>query len=109
MMEESVRLAVGPESLPSRASMESLSQCAEPGIQGRGLDDKKRNRRKRHISVDVNGLILSCICTPANESEVHAGNLLATELNNMVIFSRTNIILGDNAYSSVGFGSSVLV
>ncbi len=110
MMVESVRLAAGREPSPSLASMDSQSQCAEPGIQGRGLDgNKKRNGRKRHIAVDVNGLILGCICTPANESDVHAGNLLATDLNNKVVFPRMNKILGDNAYSSVGLGLSVPV
>ena len=107
---ESVRFASGREESPSLASIDSQSQCAEPGIIGRGLDgNKKRNGRKRHIAVDVNGLVLGCICTPANESDVHAGYLLAKELNNKQVFPRLKKILGDNAYTSVGSDLAVPV
>ena len=68
-----------------------------------------RDERTRYIAVDVNGLILSAICTPANESDDHAGYLLVKELNNKAIFPRLKKILGDKAYLSVGSELTVSV
>jgi putative transposase len=100
---ESVRFAAGRDESPSLASIDSQSQDAEPGIVGRGLDgNKKRNGRKRHVAVDSGGLVLGVICTPANESDVHAGQQLAAYLNDVSLFPRMAKILGDNAYSGVG-------
>jgi putative transposase len=58
---EAERLAAGREESPSLASVDSQSQTAEPGVSERGLDGGKLvNGRKRHIAVDVQGLLLAC-------------------------------------------------
>ena len=91
---EITREAEGREPSPSLASIDSQSQDAEPGIQGRGLDgNKKRNGRKRHIAVDVNGFLLGCICTPANQADRHAGKTLVEQLNDREEFPRMAKIL----------------
>lgn len=103
VMVESVRYAAGREESPSLASIDSQSQDGEPGIAGRGLDgNKKRNGRKRHIAVDIGGLILDCAVSPANESDVHAGRKLVEKLNDEELYPRIEKILGDNAYKGVG-------
>ena len=100
---ELARKAEGRNPTPSLASIDSQSQDAEPGIEGRGLDgNKKRNGRKRHIAVDVLGLILGCMSTPANESDRHAGEILTEQLNDSENFPRIAKILGDNIYDGVG-------
>ena len=86
---EIARIGAGREESPSLASVDSQSQTAEPGVDERGLDgNKKINGRKRHIAVEVTGLVLLCFCTAANESDTHAGRKLAQGLNNGCHFSR---------------------
>lgn len=105
---ESVRYSQGRDEEPSLVSLDSQSQCGEPGIQGRGLDaNKKRNGRKRHIAVDCLGLLLICICTPANEPDCRAGQEIVEELNDQDNFPRLQKILADNAYKGVGHGLRV--
>jgi putative transposase len=88
---------------PSLVSVDSQSQDAEPRIKGRGFDgNKKRNSRKRHIAVDVIGILLACVCTPANESDRHAGEVLTEQLNDSENFPRMKKILGDTIYEGVG-------
>jgi putative transposase len=100
---EMVRTAQGREASPSLVSIDSQSLGGEPGIEDRGIDgNKKVNGRKRHIAVDVNGIIFACGITPANESDVHMGATLVEQLNKCDKFTRLAKILGDNAYSSVG-------
>jgi putative transposase len=100
---EAERLAAGREESPSLASVDSQSQTAEPGVSERGLDGGKLvNGRKRHIAVDVQGLLLACYCTAANVSDVVGGEKLVLALNNKEIFPRLAKILGDNAYKAVG-------
>lgn len=103
---ESVRFSQGREESPSLVSIDSQSQSGEPGIQGRGLDgNKKQNGRKRHIAVDVNGLIVDCYCSPANESDTRGGRILAEDLNDTETFDRLKKILGDNAYIGIARAS----
>lgn len=100
---EAVRFAHGREESPSLASIDSQSQTGEPGIEERGIDGgKKINGRKRHIAVDVNGLLLECVCTSANTPDATSGEELADSLNDMSEFPRLEKILGDSAYHNVG-------
>lgn len=100
---ELARQAEGRNPSPSLVSVDSQSQDAEPGVEKRGIDgNKKRNGRKRHIAVDVLGIVLACICTPANESDKHAGEILSSQLNDAENFPRIAKILGDNIYEGVG-------
>ena len=104
------RDANGRDENPSLASIDSQSQSAEPGVQERGLDGgKKVNGRKKHLAVDVLGLVLLCICGKANESDRHAGEILAKRLNNKKDFPRLSKILGDLAYTNVGISQKVPV
>ena len=45
---------------------------------------------------------MGCVCTPANESDRHAGEILTEQLNDKVNFPRMEKILGDNIYEGVG-------
>lgn len=103
LLVRAVRYTEGREETPSLASIDSQSQTAEPGVSDRGLDGGKRvNGRKRHIAVDVLGLLLVCVCTSANVNDARAGVPLVEELNDQEEFPRLEKILGDNAYGSVG-------
>jgi putative transposase len=107
---EAARFAAGREESPSLVSIDSQSQSAEPGVEERGLDgNKKVNGRKRHIAVDVQGLLLLCYCTAANVSDVVGGELLIEDLNDTNFFPRLKKVLGDNAYRSVGKNARVPV
>ena len=107
---QDTRYAEGRELSPSLTSIDSQSQSAEPGIEGRGLDGgKKVNGRKRHIAVDVLGLILFCNCTPANTSDRVGGKKLVDQLNSKEKMPRLKKILGDNAYKNLGINSEVPV
>lgn len=98
-----VREKQGRDASPSLLSIDSQSQHAEPGVEKRGLDgNKKINGRKRHIVVDVNGFILACRVTPANEADRIAGESLVEQVNDSKYFPRLQKILGDNAYKGVG-------
>ena len=107
---ELTRLVEGREPTPSLISIDSQSQDAEPGIEGRGLDGhKKKNGRKRHIVVDVLGLLFGCVCAPANESDIYGGEMLTGQLNNVENFPRLQKILGDNTYQGVGSNQMIPV
>src|SRR5271170_6235772 len=102
------RFCAGRKQCPSLVSVDSQSQSAEPGIKDRGLDGgKKINGRKRHIAVDVLGLMLICVCTAANTADSVAGQRLAELLNNNNHFPRLKKILGDSAYRGVGMGLNI--
>jgi putative transposase len=97
------RFCAGREESPSLVSVDAQSQTAEPGVEERGLDGgKKVNGRKRHIVVDTLGLMLICLCTPANTADAVAGQKLVEILNNEQHLPRLKKILGDNAYRGVG-------
>lgn len=107
---EIAREVEGRNPTPSLVSIDSQSQDADRGIEGRGLDgNKKRNGRKRHIAVDVMGIVLCCVCTPANESDKHAGEILTEQLNDSENFPRMAKILGDSIYNGVGEECSIPV
>ena len=98
-----VRCQSGREPNPSLVSIDSQSQDGDSGIHSRGIDGhKKRNGRKRHIAVDVMGLVLLCICAPANEPDAVKGESLIKKLNDKLKFPNLLKALGDNAYKGVG-------
>lgn len=105
-----VRFAAGRTPSPSLASIDSQSQTAEPGVEQRGIDGgKKINGRKRQIAVDVQGLLLHCVCTAANVHDAVGGDVLVAALNDQKRFSNLEKILGDSAYQSVGENERVAV
>jgi len=81
-MSELAREASSRNPSPSLLSIDSQSLTGEPGIEDRGLDgNKKVNGRKRHIIVDVCGFLFGCLVCPANEADVHGGNILLEAVN----------------------------
>lgn len=97
------RTSAGKNESPSLICVDAQSQSAEPGVDNRGIDGhKKVNGRKRHIAVDTMGLILVCLCTAANESDIQAGQDMAENLNEGVYSLSLKKILGDNGYQGVG-------
>ncbi|MFK7873284.1 MAG: IS5 family transposase, partial [Oligoflexales bacterium] len=105
---EITREKAGRERSPSLVSVDSQSLTAEPGVWGRGLDcNKKVNGRKRHIAVDVMGMLLSCVVMSANQHDRHAGEVITAQLNDDENFPRLEKILGDKAYRDVGISCRV--
>jgi transposase len=81
----SIRVALGRDPRPSAAVIDSQSvhACAEGtvGNATKGYDGHKRvNGRKRHLSVDVNGLLCHVIATPANLPDRNAAPALLHDL-----------------------------
>ena len=60
------------------------------------MAEKKINGRKRHIAVDVLGLLLVCICSSANVHDSIVGDDLVADLNDESVFKLSlpvNIVL----------------
>jgi len=94
------RRAVGRKASPSLAIIDSQSvKCSQGKQVGKGIDGyKKVNGRKRHLVVDVLGLIIACVVTPANLHDSQACEL-AMELafrNNTL--TRLQTLIADKAY-----------
>ena len=105
-----VRNLSGRDPDPSMVSIDSQSQDADPGVFGRGIDgNKKRNGRKRHVAVDVMGLLLLCLCGPANQSDSIKGQKLVEQMNDTENFPNLSKILGDKAYAGLGIDCKVKV
>ena len=56
---------------------------------------------KRHIAVDVMGLILYCVVTSANTSDITAGRTIAQKLSKSEKHPRMEKIVADSAYKSL--------
>lgn len=94
------RKANGRMPSPSLAVIDSQSV---KGVQGRqkskGIDGfKKVNGRKRHLIVDVLGLVLACVVTPANVHDSQACELAVEEAFRNQELERLELLIADKGY-----------
>lgn len=94
-----VRKAVGRNQDPSLVCIDSQSVKAETNLEERGIDgNKKVKGRKRHIVVDVLGLLILVSVTAANISDIHPGKEFIDEMKN---HPRVEKILVDKGYQGL--------
>ena len=68
-------------------------------LENKGIDgNKKVKRRKRHIVVDILGLLLFCTITAANISDLHPGKGFLSDLKNLPSLEK---VLVDKAYQGM--------
>lgn len=94
-----LRVRARRDAQPSAAIVDSQSIKAADtvGATSRGFDaGKKINGRKRHVAVDVNGLLLAVVVTAANIGDRFGAKLLVIALLN--ICTRLKLIWADSGY-----------
>jgi putative transposase len=93
-----VRVAVGRHPNPSAAILDSQSIRSSETGGARGYDaGKKICGRKRHILVDILGLLLLVVVTAANKQDRNGAQLLVAPLAKQ--FRRLRLIWGDGTYA----------
>ena len=94
-----MREKVGRKKTPSLVCIDSQSVKGDVNIEDKGIDgNKKVKGRKRHIVVDVLGLILFCTITAANISDIHPGKGFLSDLGAL---PRLEKVLVDKGYQGM--------
>jgi len=98
-LRERVREKAGRKKTPSLVCIDSQSVKGDVNLEDKGTDgNKKVKGRKRHIVVDVLGLLLFCTITAANISDIHPGRSFISDLANL---PRLEKVLVDKAYQGM--------
>tara|TARA_B100002003_G_scaffold213370_1_gene211003 strand:- start:160 stop:915 length:756 start_codon:yes stop_codon:yes gene_type:complete len=98
-LREKVREKSKREKSPSLVCIDSQSVKGDINLEDKGTDgNKKVKGRKRHIVVDVLGLILFCTITAANISDIHPGKGFIPDLTSL---PRLKKVLVDKAYQGM--------
>lgn len=94
------RRALGRRTSPSLGIIDSQSVKGFQGKQtGKGYDGhKKVNGRKRHLVVDVLGLVLACVVTPANMHDSQACELAVEQAHKHHALERLTLLIADKGY-----------
>jgi putative transposase len=95
---EQVRVAAGREAQPSLTIIDSQSvKLGRPGGEEIGVDGHKKVKgRKRHIGVDVLGLVLKCHVSAANQADVKVAPWVLMWV--LEHYARIEKILADKSY-----------
>ena len=94
-----VRQKVNRKESPSLVCIDSQSVKGDVNIEDSGIDgNKKVKGRKRHLAVDVLGLILFCTITAANVADIHPGRSFVSKLKNLPNLKK---VLVDSAYQGL--------
>ena len=97
-LRQRVRVAAGREPHPSAVIVDSQSIRTSEAGGPRGYDAAKQIAgRKRHILVDILGLLLLVVVTAANVQDRHGAQLLLSPLAQQ--FRRLRLIWADGAYA----------
>ena len=98
-LRERVREKEGRKKTPSLVCIDSKSVKGDINLEAKGIDgNKKVKGRKRHIVVDVVGLLLFCAITAANVSDVHPGKYFISDLRRL---PRLENVLVDKWYQGM--------
>ena len=99
-LRERVREKAGRNKTPSLVCIDSQSVKGDVNLEDKGTDgNKKVKGRKRHVVVDVLGLLLFCTITAANISDIHPGKGF---LSGLASLPRLEKILVDKGYQGMG-------
>ena len=94
-----IRLKVGRDPNPSLFCIDSQSVEGDINLDQKGVDrNKKVKGRKRHVVVDVLGLIFFCLIIAANVSDIHPGREFVTQVSSN---KRLEKVLVDGAYQGI--------
>ena len=83
---------------PTLLCIDSQSVKGDVNVEEKGFNGHKQvHGRKRHILTDVLGIIFCCLITPANTSDLKAGNILIKK----AVMDTVKKVLGDTAYNKL--------
>ena len=89
----------GRKKTPSLVCIDSQSVKGDVNLEDKGIDgNKKVKGRKRHIVVDVLGLLLFCSITAANVSDINPGKGFISDLKNLPSLEK---VLVDKTYQGM--------
>ena len=102
-LRKEIRKLEGRKESPSLVSIDSQSVKGDINLNEKGIDGHKKIKgRKRHIVVDVLGLVLMCAVPAANTAYIHPAREFVKKLEDE---PRLEKVLVDKAYTGLGIPS----
>jgi len=98
-LRERLRKKAGRKKTSSLVYLDFLSIKGDVNLEDKGTDGiKKEKGEKHHVVVDVLGLILFCVITVANLTDVHPGKGFLSDLENLPKLEK---VLVDKGYQEM--------